>query len=104
MASRFVQKVWQKDREKYGGRARPAENISLCSALLPFSDIHDIIRHADARNYRLFKNTLRLECRSPCRAVEIRPQVHRKRHYPEPGVPMGDGNQERTTPLTVCRN
>src|SRR6476660_4312865 len=59
---------------------------------------------ANARNHRISEDLLWLERRRARRAGQIQSSLHRKRHYPEPGFPLGNGNQKRTTAFALCRN
>src|SRR5438552_10089196 len=59
---------------------------------------------ANARNYSISEDLLWLERRCARRAGQIQPSIHRKGHYPEPGVPLGDGNQEWPATFALYRN
>src|SRR5260370_37758809 len=59
---------------------------------------------ANARNHRISENLLWLERRCARRAGQIQSSIHRKGHYPEFGVPLGNGDQERTTAFSLCGN
>src|SRR6266571_3909681 len=59
---------------------------------------------ANARNHRISEDLLWLERRSARRAGQIQSSIHRKGHYPESRVPLGNGDQEWTTAFALCRN
>src|ERR1043166_4839276 len=59
---------------------------------------------ANARNYRISEDLLWLERRCARRAGQIQSSVHRKGHYPESGVPLGNGDEERSAAFALCRN
>src|SRR6266487_1210901 len=59
---------------------------------------------ANGRNYSISEDLLWLERRCARRAGQIQSSIHRKGHYPESCVPLGNGNQEWTTALALCRN
>src|SRR5438477_5824777 len=59
---------------------------------------------ANARNHRISENLLWLERRCARRAGQIQSSIHRKGHYPESGVPLGNGDQEWTTAFALCRD
>src|SRR5437588_5557829 len=59
---------------------------------------------ANARNYSISEDLLWLERRCARRAGQIQSSIHRKGHYPESGLPLGNGNEERTTAFALYRN
>src|SRR6266516_7906037 len=59
---------------------------------------------ANARNNSISEDLLWLERRCARRAGQIQPSIYRKGHYPEPGVPLGDGNQEWPATFALYRN
>src|SRR6266403_1116883 len=58
--------------------------------------------NANARNYRLPEDVLRLERRCPCCAHKIQSSLYRKGYHPESGVSLGDGNQEWAATFALC--
>src|SRR5207247_10045978 len=59
---------------------------------------------ANGRNYSISEDLLWLERRCARRAGQIQSSLHGKGHYPESGVPLGNGNQERPAAFALCRN
>src|SRR5437016_13856889 len=82
------------------------ENYRRSSRVSIFSWDSFVIYSADAnaRNYSISENLLWLERRCARRAGQIQSSIHRKGHYPESRVPLGNGDQEWTTALALCPN
>jgi hypothetical protein len=58
-------------------------------------------RHGYAQDHCLPQDKLRLEQWRPRRARQIQSSLHRKRHHPEPRVPLGNGSKSGQ-PLSPC--
>jgi len=56
---------------------------------------------ANARNYRISEDLLWLERRRARRAGQIQSSVHRKGHYRESSVSLGNGDQERSAAFEI---